>query len=166
MTDRVSPRLPNDIPALGISLAGAPGAAGVGGLASANAAAQYGVLAQPSWAPPAWVFGPVWTVLYVLMGVAAWLVWRTRPPVPASALTAYGIQLVLNALWTPLFFGLGWRGAALAEIAVLWIALLVTIALFWVRSRAAAVLLLPYLVWTTFAACLNFAVWQLNTAAV
>ncbi|WP_100516860.1 TspO/MBR family protein [Mycobacteroides abscessus] len=166
MTDRVSPRLPDDIPALGISLAAAAVAAGVGGLASANAAAQYGVLAQPSWAPPAWVFGPVWTVLYVLMGVAAWLVWRTRPPVPASALTAYGIQLVLNALWTPLFFGLGWPGAALAEIVVLWIALVVTIALFWVRSRVAAVLLLPYLVWTTFAACLNFAVWQLNTAAV
>ncbi|WJR35800.1 tryptophan-rich sensory protein [Mycobacteroides immunogenum] len=164
MLDHVSRRLPDDIPALVISLAAAAIAAGVGGLASVNAAAKYGLLVQPSWAPPAWLFGPVWTVLYVLMGVAAWLVWRTRPPVATRALSAYGIQLVLNALWTPLFFGLGWRGAALAEIAVLWIALAVTITLFWRSSRIAAYLLVPYLVWTTFAVCLNFSVWQLNTA--
>jgi len=165
MMDYVSRRLPDDIPALGISLAAAAIAAGVGGLASVNAAAKYGLLEQPSWAPPAWVFGPVWTVLYVLMAIAAWLVWRTRPPVATSALVAYGIQLVLNALWTPLFFGLGWRGAALAEIVMLWIVLAVTIALFWSRSRIAAALLVPYLVWTTFAACLNFSVWQLNAVS-
>lgn len=165
MMDHVSRRLPDDIPALGISLAAAAIAAGVGGLASVNAAAKYGLLEQPSWAPPAWVFGPVWTVLYVLMAVAAWLVWRTRPPVATSALAAYGIQLVLNALWTPLFFGLGWRGAAMVEIMILWTVLAATIALFWSRSRIAAALLVPYLVWTTFAACLNFSVWQLNAVS-
>lgn len=97
------------------------------------------------------------------MAVAAWLVWRSGPwSQTRPALTAYAVQLVLNAAWTPLFFGLGWRGIAFAELSVLWVVLITTVVMFWRHSRIAAALLVPYLAWTTFALCLNFAVWQLN----
>lgn len=152
------------IVALAISVLAVVAASVIGGLASASSAEDYARLDQPSWAPPSWVFGPVWTLLYAMMALAAWLVWRSGPwSETRPALTAYAVQLVLNAAWTPLFFGMGWRGLAFVELTVLWLVLLATIALFLRRSTVAGWLLLPYLTWTTFALCLNFAVWQLNS---
>jgi len=152
-----------NVVALGLSLLVVALTSAVGGLTAANSAEQYGRLKQPSWAPPSWLFGPVWTTLYVLMAVAAWLVWRSGPlSATRRALGAYCAQLALNAAWTPLFFGLGWRGVALIDITILWVLLVTTVVLFFRRSAVAGWLLVPYLLWTTFALCLNFAVWQLN----
>jgi len=137
--------------------------AGLGGLASADAAADYGKLVQPSWAPPSYLFGPVWSVLYLAMAVAAWLVWRADPRWTNPAIIAYGAQLFLNLLWSPLFFGLGWRGAALIDILLLDVAVAVTIAAFWKAQRTAALLMLPYFGWTLFATALNYSVWSLNS---
>ncbi|HYJ57291.1 MAG TPA: TspO/MBR family protein [Mycobacterium sp.] len=163
MIDSSSPVRPKPIVALAISLVAVVIASGVGGLASTSSSDDYQRLEQPGWAPPSWVFGPAWTLLYALMAVAAWLVWRTGPsPETRRALTFYGIQLVLNAAWTPLFFGLGWRGVAFAELSMLVVMLVATVVLFWRRRPVAGVLLVPYLGWSTFALCLNFAVWQLN----
>jgi tryptophan-rich sensory protein len=149
---------------LAISLVAVFVASAVGGLASTSSAGDYQRLEQPGWAPPSSVFGPVWTVLYLLMAVAAWLVWRSGPwSQTRPALTLYALQLVLNAGWTPLFFGLGWRGIAFAELGVLLAVLIATVLLFWRRSRVAAALLVPYLAWSMFAWGLNFAVWQLNS---
>ncbi|ORB30148.1 TspO/MBR family protein [Mycolicibacterium parafortuitum] len=148
--------------ALAISVLAVLLASGLGGLA-ANSAERYARLRQPGFAPPSWVFGSTWTLLYALMAIAAWLVWRTGPsPETRRALVLYGVQLVLNAAWTPLFFGLGWRGIAFVELAVLLVVLIVTVVAFWRRSAVAGALLLPYVAWSTFALCLNFAVWQLN----
>lgn len=124
----------------------------------------YAKLEQPAWAPPAWLFGPVWSLLYLMMGVAAWLVWRERGFSGArGALTLFLAQLVLNALWSWVFFGLRAPGAAFAEIVVLWAAILATLLAFWRVRRLAGALLMPYLAWVTFAAALNFALWQMNT---
>jgi len=146
-------------------LAATLAAGAVGGIASARAADFYARLARPGWAPPAWLFAPVWTTLYVLMGVAAWLVWRERGWRGARpALELYVAQLVLNALWTWLFFV--WRrgGLALAEIVLLAVLIAATMAAF-ARVRAlAAALLLPYLLWVVFAAALTAAVWRRNPA--
>ena len=124
----------------------------------------YAALIKPEWNPPSWVFGPVWTTLYVLMGVAAWLIWRrggwraqTRP------LGWFVGQLALNALWTPLFFGFHRIDLALLEIVVLWVAIVATIVAFARTSRAAAWLLAPYLAWVSFAAFLTFTLWKLNS---
>lgn len=149
-------------PALAVSLVVVALVAALGGFASADAASDYGRLAQPDWAPPSNVFGPAWTVLYLLMAVAAWLVWRAHPRWSNPAIIAYGVQLALNLLWSPLFFGLGWRGTALADIILLDIAVVVTIALFWKVNRIAAAMLLPYLGWVLFATALNYSVWSLN----
>jgi benzodiazapine receptor len=138
-------------------------AAAIGGLASASAGEFYRDLARPSWAPPGWLFGPVWSVLYVLMGVSAWLVWRERGFAGARfALLAFIVQLAANALWTWLFFA--WRLGALAfaEILLLWALILVTTVLFWRVSRLAAVLFLPYLLWVSFASALTLSTWRLN----
>ena len=135
----------------------------MGGFASINAAGFYGQLVQPAWAPPAWIFGPVWTALFLLMGIAAWLVWREHGFGGAGpALKLYAAQLVANALWTWLFFA--WRQGilAFAEISVLWLLIAATVLLFWRLHRLAAVLLLPYLAWVGFAAALNFTLWRLN----
>lgn len=138
-------------------------AAAVGGWASANAAGFYGVLNKPSWAPPAAVFGPVWTVLYLLMAVAAWLVWKEhRTRENRRALTLYLLQLAFNALWTWLFFAWRQGGWALAEIGVLWSLILLTIVAFYRIRPSAGLLLVPYQVWVTFAAALNAALWRLN----
>ena len=164
MVDTTDRRGAKNFVALGLSLLAVMITSGVGGLAAATSAEQYGRLRQPSWAPPSWLFGPVWTTLYVLMAVAAWLVWRSGPfSATRGALIAYAVQLVLNAAWTPLFFGLGWRGVALIDITILWSVLASTVVLFFRRSTVAGWLLVPYLLWTTFAVCLNWVVWQLNT---
>lgn len=163
MTTTAADRRSLHLPALVASIAIVAVVAALGGLASADAASDYGRLAQPDWAPPSAVFGPTWTVLYLLMAIAAWLVWRTDPRWTNRAIIAYGAQLALNLLWTPLFFGLGWRGTALVDIVVLDIVVIVTVVLFWKRNRVAAGLLLPYLAWSLFATALNYAVWSLNS---
>ena len=142
-------------------LAGALAAGGVGAIASVNADAFYAQLSRPSWAPPAWIFGPVWSTLYVLMGVAAWLVWRA-PGRTKVALGLFGAQLVANALWSWLFFA--WHQGALAavEVLVLLVLIVATIAAFWPISRPAALLLVPYVGWVGFAAVLTWQVWLSN----
>ena len=138
-------------------------AAAAGAAASVNAGPFYAQLIRPEWAPPASVFGPVWTILYTLMGIAAWLAWRPGGFRAArTALTLFVVQLVLNALWSWLFFG--WhRGAlAFADILLLWVAVAATLACFWRIRPLAGALLVPYLLWVSFATALNYSVWQLN----
>ena len=136
--------------------------AAVGGAAAATAT-EYQTLAQPPWAPPSWLFGPVWTVLYLLMGIAAWLVWKEAGFSGAGlALGVFLFQLVLNAIWTPLFFGAGLRGWAFLDIVLLWAAILGTVLLFWRVRPLAGALLTPYLAWVSFAAVLNYTIWRLN----
>ncbi len=120
----------------------------------------YASLRKPSWNPPSWIFGPVWTALYIMMAVAAWLVWRRGGP--RRALGLYGVQLALNAAWTPLFFGLKLPGLAFAEILLLLAAVIVTARAFATVSRPAALLLVPYIAWVAFASFLNFTLWRLN----
>lgn len=124
----------------------------------------YRSLHRPSFAPPNWLFGPVWTVLYLMMAISAWLVWKKSGFSAArTALTAFGIQLLLNGMWTALFFGLHSPGLAFAEILALWAAIAATMAMFLRHSRIAALLLAPYLAWVTFAAALNYSFWSLNS---
>jgi len=123
----------------------------------------YASLKKPTWNPPGWVFGPVWTALYTMMALAAWLVWKRGGfAAQRRPLALFLVQLGLNAAWTPLFFGLHRPGLAFAEIVLLWLAIAATLATFWRVSRAAAWLLAPYLAWVSFAAALNLALWQLN----
>lgn len=141
-------------------------AAAVGAAASVQAGSFYAALTRPDWAPPAGWFGPVWSVLYAAMGVASWLVWRTAGGIgPArGALGLFVLQLMLNALWSWLFFGWHLGAAAMADIAVLWIAIVCTVVAFWRIRPLAGALLLPYLAWVSFAAALNWAVWRMNPA--
>jgi benzodiazapine receptor len=140
-------------------------AAAVGAIASVNAGEFYAELARPSWAPPAWLFGPVWTALYALMAIAAWLVWRARGFAGArTALVLFVAQLAANALWSWLFFAWQRGGLAFAEVLVLCSLILATIVAFQRISTVAAVLLYPYLAWSVFASALTFAVWRLNPA--
>ena len=138
-------------------------AAGIGALASVQAGSFYGLLTRPPWAPPAAVFGPVWTGLYTLMGVAAWLVWRVDGFRAArGALLLFMLQLALNALWSWLFFAWHLGALALADIVLLWALILATLIAFWRVRPWAGALLVPYLAWVSVAAALNYAVWQLN----
>lgn len=138
--------------------------AGLGGAAtSTSVSTWYLELEKPSWNPPSWVFGPVWTVLYAMMAVAAWLVWRVPPSTERSAgLRVFGVQLALNLLWSCVFFGLRNPGWAFLEVVLMWTAIAVTMRCFLRLSRPAGWLLAPYLAWTTFAATLNFTLWMLN----
>lgn len=123
----------------------------------------YPELAKPAWTPPSWLFGPVWTVLYTLMGISVWLVWRERGIAGAvTPMAAFAAQLVLNALWSVLFFGMRAPGPAFAEILFLVLGVVTTILTFAPVSRSAALLLLPYLAWLTYAAALNYTIWRLN----
>ncbi|HEY0894670.1 MAG TPA: TspO/MBR family protein [Cellvibrio sp.] len=138
-------------------------AAAIGSVASIQAASFYAELIRPDWSPPASVFGPVWTVLYTLMGIAAWLVWRVNGFNRAGiALMLFLSQLALNALWSWLFFY--WQQGALAfvDIILLWFFIAATLVAFWRIHKLAAVLLVPYLLWVSFAAVLNYSLWQLN----
>ncbi len=123
----------------------------------------YDDLAKPAFNPPGWIFGPVWTTLYILMGLAAWRV-SLQPPSPRrrGALIVFVGQLALNAAWSGIFFGLHEIGWALVELTVLWVFILVTIVLFARLSKLSAALLLPYLGWVTFAGVLNYTLWQMN----
>ncbi len=124
----------------------------------------YAGLNKPVFAPPNWLFGPAWTALYVMMGIAAFLVWRQglAEPTVKTALLFYIIQLVLNLAWSWLFFALRSPLAGLVEIVVLWCAILVTVILFFRVSRAAGILMLPYIGWVSFASALNAGIWVLN----
>lgn len=139
-------------------------AAGIGGwVTSTSVNDWYPSLAKPAWNPPDWLFGPVWTILYLLMATAAWLVWLRSPrPIAVTAMTLYGVQLALNVGWSMLFFGFRSPALALLEIGVLWAAIAAMTLLFWRQSRLAAILLFPYLGWTGFAAILNFTLWRMN----
>jgi len=126
-----------------------------------NIATWYAGLVHPSFAPPNWLFAPVWTTLYVVMAVAAWRVWRlagTRSP----EMIAYAMQLIFNFAWSAIFFAAHQIGLALVEIGLLLALILATTILFWRRDRLAGLLFLPYLAWTIFAAFLNHAFWALN----
>lgn len=139
------------------------GASAIGALASIQAKTFYGQLIQPGWAPPPWVFGPVWTVLYAFMGIAAWLVWRSGGfRSNRNALTLFLFQLAFNALWSWLFFAWRFGALAFAEILVLWVLILVTLVAFWRVRPLAGVLFIPYLLWVSFACALNYSLWQLN----
>lgn len=138
-------------------------ASAIGAFASIQAQSFYGGLVQPSWAPPGWLFGPVWTILYAMMAIAAWLVWRqggfkTNP----KALWLFLIQLALNALWSWLFFA--WQQGlwSFVNITILWLFILLTILAFWRINKLSGALLIPYLAWVSFATGLNLAMWQLN----
>ena len=125
--------------------------------------AWYAALSKPAWNPPNAIFAPVWSVLYGLMAVAAWLVWRRAGFSGAgAALGLFAVQLILNALWSYLFFGRHQPGLAFGDIVVLWVAILSVVLLFWRVDRVAGALLLPYLAWVGFAAYLNFTLWRLN----
>ncbi len=138
-------------------------AAALGALASRDAGAFYAGLARPEWAPPGWLFAPVWSVLYLLMGIAAWLVWTAHGSRGArAALVLFLVQLAANALWTWLFFAWRLGAAAFAEIVVLWILVVATVVTFWRARPAAGMLLVPYLCWVSFATALCWTVWKLN----
>ncbi len=139
-------------------------AAAIGGFATAASVNDwYAQLNLPDWNPPGWVFGPVWTALYLMMGIAAWIVWKdTSGSSQKLPLGWFLFHLLLNSLWSILFFGLRQPGWAFAEILLLWAAIVVSIVLFYRHSRVAAALLIPYLLWVTFASFLNFRIWQLN----
>lgn len=123
----------------------------------------YGRLAKPSWTPPNWIFAPVWIVLYVTMAVAGWMVWREAGLVGALLpLGLFAVQLALNGIWSWLFFGLHRSDWAFVDIVALWLAIAATIVAFQSISVPAAILLLPYLIWVSFALVLNFSIWQLN----
>ncbi|MFF3214370.1 TspO/MBR family protein [Streptomyces sp. NPDC002886] len=140
------------------------GVAAIGAITSADAGEVYGALARPAWAPPAWLFGPVWTVLYAAIGVAAWLVWRQPDRYRGRrALMWWSVQLVLNLAWTPLFFAARQYGLALLDIVLLLAAIVTTMLHFRRLSVPAALLLVPYALWVAFATALNASVWSLNT---
>nr|WP_184380502.1 TspO/MBR family protein [Xanthomonas arboricola] len=135
----------------------------LGAAASIQAASFYAGLQRPDWAPPGWLFGPVWTVLYGMMAISVWLVWRRGGWSSArGALGLFVLQLGLNGLWSWLFFAWHMGAWAFVDIVALWVALVLTIVAFAKWQRVAAWLLVPYLLWVSFAAALNYAVWQLN----
>lgn len=138
-------------------------AAGIGAMASSGADDFYAQLVRPSWAPSASVFGPVWTLLYVLMALAAWTVWRIRGTSTAPrTLALYVAQLVVNALWSWLFFAMRSGAAAFVGVVLLFALVAACTAAFWRARRLAGVLLLPYLAWVGFACLLTWQVWRLN----
>ncbi|MDA7541211.1 tryptophan-rich sensory protein [bacterium] len=140
------------------------GAGGIGAIATTPEIDQwYATIEKPKWNPPAFVFGPVWTTLFVLMATAAWLVWKPGGFKAAKTpLILFAIQLVLNVAWSWVFFHFHQPGWAFVEILVLWFAIVATTIAFFNRQKVAGWLMLPYLGWVTFASVLNFAIWQLN----
>jgi benzodiazapine receptor len=148
--------------ACGVSLAA--GAIGSLAVTDPGFSSWYTAIEKPGFTPPGWVFGPVWTVLYLLMGVAAFLVWQRGLGSRAVriALVWFLVQLALNAAWTPVFFGLHRIGLAVVVIVLLWAAIVVTMCYFFRVSRAAGLLLVPYLLWVSFATVLNASIWYLN----
>lgn len=140
------------------------GAGLIGSLSTASAVSTwYAELRKPGWTPPGWVFGPVWTTLYVLMGIAGWLVWRKAGFSGAPwAILLFALQLAFNAAWSGIFFGMRRFDLAFIEIVMLWVLILATAIAFWRHDPRSAVLLLPYLAWVSYASALNYAIWRLN----
>ncbi|WP_232676548.1 TspO/MBR family protein [Nocardioides sp. R-C-SC26] len=136
------------------------GAAVVGSLAATSSKETYAALDKPWFAPPSWVFGPTWTALYVLIAIAGWRLWRASGV--DAAVVWWGVQIVLNAAWTPLFFAADAYGLAFAELTLLVVSVIATVLLARRRDKIAALLLLPYLTWVVFAGALNLGVWLLN----
>jgi len=135
----------------------------IGGITSTSVEGWFLTIQLPSFQPPNIAFPIAWTILYLLMGTAAWLVWRRhRFSGARSALTLFGVQLVLNLCWTPVFFGAQAILGGLILIVVIWIAVLATMVAFWRKSAVAGLLFVPYLAWVSFATVLNFSIWQLN----
>jgi tryptophan-rich sensory protein len=163
--DDKMPRPLHQVVALIVFLAICFGAAPLGGVASYPRIENwYASLAKPSWTPPDWIFGPVWTVLYACMAVAAWLVWRQQGMIAARIpLVIFGIQLVMNVAWSWLFFGLQSPGLAVIDIFLLLAAIIATLIAFWRRSGIAGLLLVPYFGWVGFASALNVAIWWMNS---
>lgn len=123
----------------------------------------YAALRKPPWTPPNWIFGPVWTILYLCMAVAVWLVWRRAGFQGAKLpLAFFAFQLVLNVAWTGIFFTLHLQGFAFIEIIFLWLAILATTVAFWPLSKTAGWLMVPYLLWVAYAAALNGSIWSMN----
>ncbi|MEO7415300.1 MAG: TspO/MBR family protein [Opitutaceae bacterium] len=160
MTSRSSPRYGALLVFIGITAV----AAAIGSSATFRSVQTwYPTLAKPSWTPPSALFGPVWTVLYFAMAVAAWRVWRSQAGAAANAvLRSYLAQLILNALWSVLFFGMRRPDLALLDIAALGVLLVIMLVRFWPADRWATLLWIPYVAWVSFASALNAAVWQLN----
>lgn len=141
-------------------------AAAIGARASADAATFYETLDKPGFAPPGWVFGPVWTLLYIMMAIAAFGVWKARGWTGArGALSLYVVQLVFNALWSVFFFGMRLGTASLVDIGSLWLLVLSTVVAFWRVRVGWGLLLVPYLLWVSYAAVLNAAVVRMNPGA-
>jgi benzodiazapine receptor len=138
--------------------------AGAGAIVTNSSVSNwYPTLRKPSWNPPAWIFGPVWLALYLMMAIAAWLVWRRRGFDGGSgALAIFALQLALNAAWSPLFFGLRNPLAGLLDIIPLCAAILAAMVSFWRISPVAGALLVPYWLWVCFATALNFMIWRMN----
>jgi tryptophan-rich sensory protein len=122
----------------------------------------YASLAKPVWTPPNWLFGPVWTAIYLMMAISAWLVWR-RAGLASIAMLCFGIQFGLNIAWSGIFFRLRSPGAGFAEIVLLWLSIAATLFEFWRIVPVAGWLLVPYLIWVSYASALNFAIWRLNS---
>lgn len=164
MQGKLSAPTPRDWLGLAAILAVCLAVSAVGGAITATSVTTwYPTLVKPAFTPPAWIFPPVWTTLYVMMAIAAWRVWRRRPAVPVSpALRTFALQLALNLAWSFLFFGLQWIGAALAEMIVLLAAILWTLRRFAGIDRPAAWLMVPYVLWVAFATVLTAAIWQAN----
>lgn len=138
------------------------GAGSLAGYATMQSVGEwYPTLKKPSWTPPSWLFGPVWTVLYMMMAIAAWLVWQKGPITKGAMLLFWG-QLLLNVAWSFLFFGARSPGLGLIVIIAMWLAIALTIYAFAFHSRTASFLMVPYLMWVSFATALNAAIWQLN----
>ncbi len=131
---------------------------------SRDAYAMFDELVKPDFAPPGWIFAPVWAILYTLMGVASYRVWMKRKENDdvKEALTWYGVQLIFNFLWTILFFTVGLRGIALIEILILLVLIIITAVKFYGIDKIAGYLFIPYILWVAFAAILNFSIWFLN----
>lgn len=145
-----------------ISLAISLGVGGLSALLTKDAMKEFAALEQPPLSPPGWVFPVVWTVLFILMGVAAYLVWIENSPDRNGAMWLYGVQLAFNFLWTIIFFNTERRGFALIWLVILWGLILATILRFRKESKTAWKLLIPYILWVTFAGYLNAGVWYLN----
>jgi len=126
-------------------------------------ASWYADTNKPAWTPPNFLFGPVWSALYLMMGVAAWLVWRKAGFSGASAaMVLFGLQLIANAAWSLIFFGMRRFDLAFVEIVILWVLILATLIAFWRHETTAGLLMLPYLAWVSYASALNYAIWRLN----